>query len=144
LPKATKALLVRKTEQQYKQTKQSKEHQKSLVYQKKTVVSKVNILLPFLFYLKLLSDQWETRGLKKKKTQSQFLIRNIFLGTTMAICDTVMPHRLCFFACTLHQFETFSNKGLVHPVKRGAQLKEILKRDYVDDEVFVFPWVFSQ
>jgi hypothetical protein len=54
------------------------------------------------------------------------------------------PHRLCFFAGTLHQFETFSNKGLVHPVKRGAQLKEILKRDYVDDEVFVFPWVFSQ
>jgi hypothetical protein len=25
--------------------------------------------------------------------------------------------------------------GLVHPVKRSEQLKEVLKRDYVDDEV---------
>jgi hypothetical protein len=92
-------------------------------------------LLPFLLF-EVPSDEWETPDLKKKRTQSQFLIRNIFLGTTMAICDTVIStSTFAFFACTLHQFQTFSNKGLVHPVKRGAQLKEILKRDYVDDEV---------
>lgn len=28
--------------------------------------------------------------------------------------------------------------GLVHPVKRSEQLKEVLKRDYVDDEVGTF------